>query len=64
MVKNQSFYVNFDGKVSFMTEILLGIIQGSILGPVHFAIYVSPLFDLEFFLVFADNNFIPKFDDN
>jgi hypothetical protein len=43
-----------------MLELLLGTIQGSILSSILYAIFVSPLFDLEFFLAFADDNCIPK----
>ena len=36
----------------------MGTIQGSILGPILYAIYVSPLFDLEQLTNFADDNFV------
>ena len=35
-----------------------GTIQGSRLGPILYAIYVSPLFDLEKMINYADDNFI------
>ena len=34
----------------------IGTIQGSILGPLLYAIFVSPLFDLTPFHAFADDN--------
>jgi hypothetical protein len=34
--------------------------QGSILGPILCAIFVSPVFDVEFMLAFADDNYLPK----
>jgi hypothetical protein len=35
-------------------------VQGLILGPILYAIYVSPLFDLHNLTNFADDNFIMK----
>jgi hypothetical protein len=40
-------------------DLLLGTVQGSILGPVLYAIFVSPMFDLEELSAFADDTFIP-----
>ena len=57
---NRSFYVSIDGTNSTMYDLLLGTVQGSILGPVLYAIFVSPLFDIETFLSYADDTFIPK----
>ena len=34
-----------------------GIVQGSILGPILYAIFVSPLFDIENLTCFADDKF-------
>jgi hypothetical protein len=45
-------------------DILLGTVQGSILGPYLHAIFVAPLFDLEFFFAFADDTFIPRIVQN
>ena len=44
------------GKITKLFEINYGTIQGSILGPVLYAIYVSPLFDITELLNFADDN--------
>jgi hypothetical protein len=57
---NRSFYVSIDGTNSTLYDLLLGTVQGSILGPVLYAIFVSPLFDIETFLSYADDTFIPK----
>jgi hypothetical protein len=35
-------------------------VQGSILGPILYAIFVAPLFDLEYLEGFADDMFIPR----
>jgi hypothetical protein len=45
-LRNRSFYVSVDGSNSITYDILLGTVQGSILGPVLYAIYVSPLSDI------------------
>ena len=57
---NRSFYVSIDGTNSTLFDLLLGTVQGSILGPVLYGIFVSPLFDKETFLSYADDTFIPK----
>jgi hypothetical protein len=57
---NRSFYVSIDGTNSTLFDLLLGTVQGSILGPVLYGIFVSPLFDIETFLSYADDTFIPK----
>jgi hypothetical protein len=38
--------------------------QDLILGPILYSIFESPLFEVEFFLAFADDNYIPKFNAN
>jgi hypothetical protein len=43
-----------------MYDLLLGTVQGSILGMIFFAIFVLSLFDIKHFLTFADDNYIPK----
>ena len=43
-LKNRSFYVETNGITSIFYEINSGTIQGSILGPILYAIYVSPPF--------------------
>ena len=57
-LKGRFFYVDIDGKQSTLHESDVGTIQGSILGPILYAIYVSPLFDLEQLTNFADDNFV------
>ena len=61
-LKNRSFYVSLDGENSILFDLLLGTVQGSILGPILYALYISPLFDLEFMLTFADDNYIARFN--
>ena len=61
-LRNRFFYVDIADQVSFLHEIDTGTIQGSILGPILYAIYVAPLFDLEDLSNFADDNFILTFN--
>ena len=59
-LKNRLFYVDINGKTSWIKSSESGTIQGSRLGPILNAIYVSPLFDLEKTTNYADDNFIIK----
>ena len=56
-LSNRIFYVEMDDLVSNILNTSHGTIQGSILGPILYAIYVSPLFDLTDISNFADDNF-------
>ena len=56
------FYVSVDGNSSVIHELSVGTVQGSILGPILYAMFVSPLFDLAKMTKFADDNFIIKFN--
>jgi exonuclease III len=56
-LRKRLFYIDINGEISKLHEIDYGTIQGSILGPVLYAIYVSPLFDLTELSNFADDNF-------
>ena len=58
----RKFYVELDGQVSHILESEDGTIQGSVLGPILYAIFVSPLFDLANLTNFADDNFILEFN--
>ena len=59
-LRERSFYVSIDGSNSILFDLLLGTVQGSILGPILYAIFVSPLFDIEEFDAFADDTYIPR----
>ncbi len=61
-LENRSFYVSIDGKNSMLVELLCGIVQGSVLGPILYAVYVFPLFDLHKIANFDDNNFIMRWN--
>jgi hypothetical protein len=63
-LKNRSFYVSIDGKNSILYDLLLGRVQGSILGPVLFAIFVSQLFKIAGLEFFADESFVTKSNES
>ena len=63
-LRNRLFYVTIDGINSTMFDLLLGTVQGSILGPVLYAIFMSPLFDIADLLSFADDTFIPRWNSS
>ena len=52
------FFVDIDGECSVLKSTNTGTIQGSRLGPISYAKFVSPLFDLEKLTNYADDNFI------
>jgi hypothetical protein len=54
---NRSYYVSVGGGNSCFFDLLLGTVQGSVLGPVLYAIFVSPLFDIVPVLSFADDSY-------
>jgi hypothetical protein len=61
---NRFFYISIDGTNSTMFKIILGTVQGSILGPILYAIFVASLFDQEMFLAFAEDTFIPRIEQS
>jgi hypothetical protein len=63
-LKKSFYYVSIEGKNSTLYNLLLGTVQGSILGPILYAIYVAPLFDIEYLEGFADDMFIPRDGSN
>ena len=54
------FYVGLDVGNSSVRCCGVGTVQGSILGPILYALFVSPLFDLADMTLFADDNYILK----
>ena len=55
---DRKFFVEANGSCSAVYYSDTGTIQGSVLGPVLYAIFVSPLFDLTNITNFADDNFV------
>jgi hypothetical protein len=63
-LEDRSYYGSLDGVNLVLYDLLLGTVQGSILGPVLYAIFLSPLFDLDILDAFADDMFIQKSNYN
>ena len=53
----RTFYVQVGDDPSALFDSDVGTIQGSVLGPILYALFVSPLFDLAKITNFADDNF-------
>jgi hypothetical protein len=52
--------VSIERQNSVLFDLILGTVQGSILGPVLYSLFVSPLLDFEFKLPFADDKYVFK----
>ena len=63
-LKKRYFYVSVNGMNSTIVTSWHGIIQGSILGPILYAIFISPLFDLEKITCFADDKYAIEANKN
>jgi abortive infection bacteriophage resistance protein len=63
-LKNRCFYVSIDNTNSALFDLLLGTVQGSVLGPILNAIFVSPIFDIVPLLTFADDSYITVITKN
>jgi hypothetical protein len=59
-LEHRTYYVSIDGVNSILFDLRLGTVQGSVLEPVLYAIFVSPLFDIKPLLSFADDSFNVK----
>ena len=61
-LEKRLFYVSIDGNNSYLLTSDSGTVQGSILGPILYAIFVSPLFDIEKMTNFADDNYVIRWN--
>ena len=61
-LRKRSFYVEANGKNSTILEIDVGTIQGSILGPILYALFIRPLYKITIVTTFADDNYVIKFN--
>ena len=57
-LENRYFFVTVGDDSSDVHSSNVGTVQGSILGPILYAIFVSPLFDLAKMTLFADDNYL------
>jgi hypothetical protein len=60
----RSFYVSIYGENSMLYDPLLETVQGSTLGPVLYAIFISHMFDIKEFHAFSDDSFIPRWNNS
>ena len=63
-LRNRVFYIEIDGEISIFLNIDHGTTQGSILGLIPYAIYISPLFDITNLSNFADDNYALTWNKN
>jgi riboflavin transporter FmnP len=54
-LKGSFYFVSKNGENSYLYDLLLGTLQGSVLGPVLYALFVSPLFEIVPALSFTDD---------
>ena len=52
------FYTEVNGICSVFSKIFCGTLQGSVLGPVLFALFISPIYDVCEMFTYADDNYI------
>ena len=59
-LRQRSFYVEANGRNSTILENDVGTIQGSILGPILYALFIRPLYKITKVTTFADDNYVIK----
>ena len=56
-LKNRNMYVSVNNSCSIFTDILAGTLQGSCLGPILFALFISPMYEISDCITYADDNY-------
>ena len=54
----RKFYVDINGNHSTLHSDDYGTIQGSVLGPVLFSIFIRPIYKIEDLTTYADDNYL------
>jgi len=57
---NRAAYVKFGGESSMFFNVPEGTVQGSVLGPILFAIFVAPMFELATVSSYADDSYLSE----
>jgi hypothetical protein len=57
-LQNRFFYVEANGHNSMVPNSDIGTVQGSILGPTLYALFIRPFYVLEKLSTFADDNYV------
>ena len=63
-LRERFFYVEANGTNSTIIENDIGTIQGSILGPILYAIFIRPVYKIEKMTTFADDNYVVSLNKN
>ena len=58
LLTTRYFYGSLEVENSYVHRSEVGTVQGSILGPILYEQFVSPLFDLMKMTLFADDNYV------
>jgi hypothetical protein len=53
-------YVEVNGNSSYMKNSDCGTVQGSVLGPILFSLFIRPVYDLEELTTYADHNYVMR----
>ena len=56
-LKDRTMYVNVNNSCSIFTKIIAGTLQGSCLGPILFALFISPMYETSDCITYADDNY-------
>ena len=63
-LRDRYLYVEANGKNSIIFNTNIGTIQGSILGPILYALFIRPIYDFEKITTFADDNYVVERNQN